>query len=524
MKHTHGNTPKPKPPTSRDGIETWLDVLTSMLSLPSSQRTQVRDELEDHLRSRVDDLLVLGKSEAEAIRTAISELGETAQLARHISSASRTPKSFRRFAMNATFFVLAGSVLTASVSMMIPTHTNTTLPGATEAIVVETAEVTEPIRHRFNHEREPVVDVLQSIATAYGLSFRFSDGGRKSPFGKTILDTQLNTFKGEYTLKEAIDAFQARMYMTYGETVLAMTENELILMTLEEHKRMQIEIQAYQIPSWAESDDDQRNYGFSIEQLISTKHDLEYTTIQPVNGSLVVAAPPEVHAEIISMAAQLEAIGKSMQAQKTQQRIEQHAQMTRRIDRLRAEYEAAKSVYFAEREKANEFSNRIDELRSRRLFVRSNDELSKEQQEALQTQINNLGEQSKQQEITTDEAKARFERLQSILIDAESELILSDINDALPIEGMNDSKDEMRTVSIMGTANMRSGIYQLPEAGKLTLARFLMAADVQDPNGKVLLQRGGVSEPIGTVGDISSGTIDSIVLLPDDQVVITAAD
>ncbi|MCR9077305.1 MAG: permease prefix domain 1-containing protein, partial [bacterium] len=105
MKRTKGINP----PSNRDAIESWLDVLVSMLNLPSSQRDQVRDELEDHLRSRVDDLLIMGKPEPEAIQAAIHELGETAELAKLISTASRTRTPFRRFAMNATFFVLAGS-------------------------------------------------------------------------------------------------------------------------------------------------------------------------------------------------------------------------------------------------------------------------------------------------------------------------------------------------------------------------------------------------------------------------------
>ena len=133
MTHTNMDKPQPNPPTTRDGIDSWLDVLTSMLALPPSQRAQVRDELEDHLRSRVDDLLIAGKPEPEAIRTAIAELGETAQLARHISSANRTPRSFRRFAMNATFFVLAGSILTAGVSMMMPNAPQQQTNATTEA-------------------------------------------------------------------------------------------------------------------------------------------------------------------------------------------------------------------------------------------------------------------------------------------------------------------------------------------------------------------------------------------------------
>ncbi|MFG0314957.1 MAG: permease prefix domain 1-containing protein, partial [Phycisphaerales bacterium] len=136
MKRTKGISP----PSNRDTIESWLDVLVSMLNLPPSQRTQVRDELEDHLRSRVDDLLIMGKPEPDAIQTAIHELGETAELAKLISSASRTRTPFRRFAMNATFFVLAGSIMTASISMMMPTSThnasNTMISHSEETVPV----------------------------------------------------------------------------------------------------------------------------------------------------------------------------------------------------------------------------------------------------------------------------------------------------------------------------------------------------------------------------------------------------
>lgn len=96
-----------------------------MLALPEQQRTQIRDELEDHLRSRVDDLLILGKAEHEAIQIAINEIGETAELAKHISTVSRTRNTPRRLIMNATLFVLAGTILAASVSTMMPSAATT---------------------------------------------------------------------------------------------------------------------------------------------------------------------------------------------------------------------------------------------------------------------------------------------------------------------------------------------------------------------------------------------------------------
>ena len=93
-------------PSNRDSIASWLDVLTSMLSLPEGQREQVRDELEDHLRSRVDDLLITGTPEPEAIRIAVAELGETAELAKLISHA-HTRSNPRRRMMNIALITAA---------------------------------------------------------------------------------------------------------------------------------------------------------------------------------------------------------------------------------------------------------------------------------------------------------------------------------------------------------------------------------------------------------------------------------
>lgn len=110
----------PVEPSSRDSISSWLDVLTSMLVMPDAQRAQVRDELEDHLRSRVDDLLILGKSEPESIRIAVAELGETAELARLISSANKPRHPYRRYTMNALLIAATGSLLALGIHITLP--------------------------------------------------------------------------------------------------------------------------------------------------------------------------------------------------------------------------------------------------------------------------------------------------------------------------------------------------------------------------------------------------------------------
>ncbi|MEM9082648.1 MAG: permease prefix domain 1-containing protein, partial [Planctomycetota bacterium] len=66
----------------RDAIAEWLAVFSRTLAVPKREAEEVLAELEDHLRTRVDDLMIGGVSEPEAIRQAITELGETVELAR----------------------------------------------------------------------------------------------------------------------------------------------------------------------------------------------------------------------------------------------------------------------------------------------------------------------------------------------------------------------------------------------------------------------------------------------------------
>ncbi|MHA7813779.1 MAG: permease prefix domain 1-containing protein [Phycisphaerales bacterium] len=527
-------------PSNRDAIESWLDVLVSMLNLPSSQRTQVRDELEDHLRSRVDDLLIMGKSEPDAIQAAIQELGETAELAKLISSASRTRTPFRRFAMNATFFVLAGSIMTASISMMMPTNTSTTIPGVAEAVVVDTAEIKEPLRHSFDHEREPVVDVLVSIATAYDLSFKFSDSVRKSHSGNMILNTQLNTFKGDYTLQEAVDAIRTRMHMNYGETVLALTDNELILMTLEEHKRMQIEIKAYPVPSWAITSDEQIQFGMAIEQLLRTKHDLEYTTIQAINGSLVVAAPPEVHSEILEMSEQLRELSEQQRAEKQQRQRVMRELKQGQIERLQLEMKQAEGQYndvlmqksYAE-SRREELEQKLHELISdpQRLTQLMQSPEPQDTPDDLRKMIRRERLEIERLEYEAEAERKRADRLREIYVDAEAELILSDLTNPPAESSSPEKKTGERpdylappTVVISGVGVERSGMYQLPETGTITLGRLLTVAEASDTSASVTLRREKKNEVIGTVGDILNGLIEDPQLLESDQVVISAAD
>lgn len=101
------------PEASRGAIESWLDVLVSLLRLPPPERDAIRDELDEHLRERVRDLMLSGRSEPDAVSAAIAELGDAAALARRYHHASHAPR--RRFMMHSAIFGLAGAAMVTSL-------------------------------------------------------------------------------------------------------------------------------------------------------------------------------------------------------------------------------------------------------------------------------------------------------------------------------------------------------------------------------------------------------------------------
>ena len=97
-----------------DPIDSWLSLLTGMLRLPDARAREIRDELEDHMRTRVRDQLVEGVDESTAVRRAIEEVGEASAVAHRFRSAQRTPA--RRLLMNISLITVSAAALTLSVA------------------------------------------------------------------------------------------------------------------------------------------------------------------------------------------------------------------------------------------------------------------------------------------------------------------------------------------------------------------------------------------------------------------------
>ena len=100
-------------------IAAWLHGLSRRMNVPASERRAVCDELDAHLRQRVQELMLCGQSEAKATAGAIEELGDADELARRYTQAYSYPR--RRRIMQIGMFGIAGAaVVTAIVTFNGP--------------------------------------------------------------------------------------------------------------------------------------------------------------------------------------------------------------------------------------------------------------------------------------------------------------------------------------------------------------------------------------------------------------------
>lgn len=539
MKLKHRTNQAHASSSPRDAIETWLDVLVSMLNLPPSQRTHVRDELEDHLRSRVDDLLITGTPEPDAIRQAVSELGETAQLAKTITAANRTHHPFRRFAMHTLITIAAGSLIALGITANnASSTTNTaTLPQskATESHAELAALSADPFSSFSIDGRDSTIgDLFQQIDQNTDKPVIVHWGALAAI--AVNKDTPLEIDSQPITAGLILTILAERSERAAGDAIAVLEKADRIEVgTRSQFDRRTSEKRVYDLSMFIEPETQShpvsgraqvfqaqtRNATQNIIALLQTHvspHDWttkggDLASATAINSTLVITAPERMHAEIDAL---LRELGKQSNAQQR----EHHAQTERAFERIRAEYEAAKRAYIA---KSNEFG-RI-ELRGRQIEQRmERGELSGPDFEQDMAELGDLGLMLKELRLELNEQERRYESLQSLLIDAERDQLRAQLYTPISSGSGEEQPSGGGIVYIVGPEGVRSGAYQLPEIGKLTLARFLMAANAGDVSGTVKIRSEGRSHRVGDVADILSGKVPAIELRSEDQVVISATD
>lgn len=96
-------------------FELYLSLLSRFLRLKSAQRGEIADELRDHLEARLEELAARGLSRDEAIKTALDEFGDAAELASHFTQVAHIRK--RRLIMRVTF----GTITALAASLLVAT-------------------------------------------------------------------------------------------------------------------------------------------------------------------------------------------------------------------------------------------------------------------------------------------------------------------------------------------------------------------------------------------------------------------
>jgi hypothetical protein len=137
-------------------FELYLSLLSRFLRLKPAQHSEIADELRDHLEQRLEELASKGLSHDEAIRQALDEFGDAAELANHFTRAAHIRR--RRLIMRCTL----GTVGTLAASLLVATAFWPATPHngiAVNAVAENTAAESPPATKA---KAEPAANVLPS--------------------------------------------------------------------------------------------------------------------------------------------------------------------------------------------------------------------------------------------------------------------------------------------------------------------------------------------------------------------------
>lgn len=295
--------------SAKDPIAAWLAVFERTLAVPKDEARAICDELEDHLRARVDDLVITGATEQEATRRAVAELGETVDLAQRFRAASQSTAwgTARRNIMQIALISFAG------VALAVSSWTAFTASPSAPAVVSVESEAIEALDPE---DWAPRVNVAMTPDTR--LEAAFASFGAQLDAGVLVRWTELGvhpTFTFDATmnlsqipLQTAIEAvFEPTGEHTSGTRDVTFRLDEGLLeigpatfFDVREAETREISIADLHFET--EGDIDAADLVALIEQSVEpTWWNRPGVRYPPINaaGTLVVATAPErVHTQI----------------------------------------------------------------------------------------------------------------------------------------------------------------------------------------------------------------------------------
>lgn len=427
-----GRPTEPVRPSAPDPVDAWLDVLVTMLAIPKADRRTVRDELEDHLRSRIDDLLIHGLTQPQALEKAVAELGETADLARQLSRAHKPPRT-RRYAMHALLIALTGTVVALGVNQVQPPSTAKT-PSAVASPAETGMSADDPIAVRGMTMEEfvgaiqartdrPVLvhwDQLESIGMHPDTPLALEVDPIPVGVVLTILSEKaagtgevLSVFDQSGLLEIGLRSQFDRRTITRRNYELA---GRMIADLSSEDASVQRRANAVM------------NMMHSIQTHVSTNDWADtggdLASISAIGTTLVVSAPQRMHDAIEALLADLHEQGvASEMARDRAEADRRHAELRVQdelIDRLKREYARASSLYL------NAMSE-LTRLRRERNEMMVHPAQRTDEEKDLGPQLDRIDSEIRARELEADEHNARVRYLRSRLIAGEYEHLFSEL-------------------------------------------------------------------------------------------------
>lgn len=531
--------PDPVRPSATDPVDAWLDVLVSMLSIPKTDRQRVRDELEDHLRSRIDDLLIHGLTEPQALEKAVAELGETADLARQLSHAHRLPRT-RRFAMHTLLIALTGTVVALGVNTIRPkavapvTADNQAVlsdaPGQHEprsdllAVSIpvppggqlNTLELLERLAAQANLELEidrPAIDEFDPGWLWHVFSYPHSHGGS-------------TTLASLMTMESDVQPLTHNP----NRIVVSETAGTLLVTTVRGMDIRSTSRSVYPLARFAENAPDPQ-MGAEAEAAYDrlmravTEHVSpmdwkdnggDLATITVLGSSMIVTAPSRIHEQIDALLSDLheQSIIQRMERERSDADRRRHEIQAneRLVARLKDEYEHASAIYL---EAVREIS-RLQAERNAKLVESST---ASETDDKLAIALGQIDSEIRAKELQSEEQMTRMRYLRSRLIAGEYEHLFS----GLPTSHQPPVALPPEAFRIEGAVN-RPGDYKAPATGTMTLKRFIDAAGgVNASISRIHIQRDGElfltveGEYLAEQGDIAIRPGDRVTVLAKTQ-------
>ena len=503
-------TPKSKlkiEPSNRDSISSWLDVLTSMLAVSESQRDQIRDELEDHLRSRVDDLLIVGKPEPEAIQIAVAELGETAELAKLITHAHTRTNPRRKIMNTALIAVALGGMSLGGFTFFNGTGAPSATPNKSGAVPVvvpgESRAESQPNEPtvELSIENMPILRAFDIIADAFGYT---ADIHSLDSVIASNLQRRNVTIVGEMTLARAIQTMKMQSFQHAAELTTEIRSDVLELLTQDEMLRRETTVKTYSI-GWSNFENAE-NVAHTLQVVVGSGQYAQFFKMSFVADQVVVDARPQAHEQVEKILSKARLAYEALVLKEKTHRENTIARIKDEFDRVRTELIQKKTMM-------KELESRLGEM-----ITGSNPDQQRLSSKVHSREVLEIEKALVDTELLHEEYQSRYNYLRDILIESE----YAELFDGLSFS--ETSSQDAGTVVVHGVG-MKAGEYQFVPGMQISRMLFIATSGSKvDPDRLVTLDRDGVRMTLGSVGSILSGEVDGGTLSVGDEIIISEAD